>query len=68
MGGFLKLILANLYLTKCDEIKIFFEKYNRMFHVQDQTKDFGYIMGYASKRLEVYFQLRSMVFNTFQQS
>ena len=55
-GGILKLILANLYCTKCNEITIFFEMYNSMFHTQDHAKHFGYIMVYASKRLEMYCQ------------
>ena len=40
----------------------FFEMYNRMFQIQDDTKDFWYIMGYASKRLKMYFQFCSTVF------
>ena len=39
-----------------------------MFHIQDNARNSLYIMGYASKRLEMYFQFCSMVFNTFQQS
>ena len=54
-GNFLKRTLANLYCTKCNEINIFFEVYNSIFHLQDHTKDFGYIMGYAMKRLEMIF-------------
>ena len=67
-GNFLKRILANLYCTKCNEINIFFEVYNSIFHLQDHTKGFGYIMGYASKRLEMNFQWCYMVFNTLKQS
>ena len=33
-GEFLKHILANLYCTTCNEINIFFELYNSMFHIQ----------------------------------
>ena len=36
-----------------------------MFHIQGHTKDFKYIMGYASKRLEMNFQLCSMVLTLF---
>ena len=50
-GKFLNSILANFYCTKCNEINIFFEMYNSVFHIQDHTKDFGYIMGYALKWL-----------------
>ena len=67
-GTFFKRILAKLYCIKCKEIKTFFEMYNSMFHIQDHTNDFGYIKGYTSKLLEMYFQLCYMVFNTFQQS
>ena len=42
--------------------------YNSMFHIQDHTKDFGYIMVYASKHLEMYFESCYMFFNIFQQS
>ena len=39
-----------------------------MFHIQDHTKNFEFIIGYFLKRLEMYSQLCYMVFNTFQQS
>ena len=64
-GNFLKRILASLYCTKCNEINIFFEMYNSSFYMQDHTKDFGYFNGYASKRLKMYFQLGSVVLNTY---
>ena len=66
-GKKFKACLANLYCTNYNKINIFFEMYNSMFLVQGHTKDFRYIMGYASKRLEMYFQFCTMVFNTFQQ-
>ena len=65
-GEIFKTILENLHCIKCNEINIFFEMHNRTFHVQGHTKDFGYIMGYASKRLVMYFQFCTMVFNAFQ--
>ena len=55
MGGILKHILANIYCTKYNEINTFFEMYNSRFHIQGLTKNFGYIMGYALKRMEMYF-------------
>ena len=54
-GNFLMRILASLYCTKCNECNIFFEMWSGMFYVQDHTKYFGYIMGYASKWLKMYF-------------
>ena len=38
-----------------------------MFHVQNCTKDFWCITDYLSKRLEMYFQLYSMVFILFKE-
>ena len=48
----------------------FIEMYKNMFLILelDHTKDFKYIMDYALKGLEMYFQWYSMIFNTFHQS
>ena len=43
-------------------------KNKRDLHIQGHSKDFWYNKGYASKRLEMYFYLYTMGFNTFQQS
>ena len=62
--------IFKVYFTKriMNKINIFFEMYNSMLHIQDHTKYFEYIMGYALKQLEMYFQLCYLVFNIFQQS
>ena len=66
-GKFFKAYFSKL-INALNEMYNIFEMYNSIIHIQDHTKYFGYIIRYASKWLELYFELCYVVFNTFQQS
>ena len=50
-GNFLTYTALNV--TK---LTYFWGKYNNMFHIQNHTKDFEYIMDYTWKWLDMYFK------------
>ena len=56
-GNILKAYFNTFYSTKYNKLLYFIEMYKSMFHIQDHTKEFWYTIGYAWKRLEIYFQL-----------
>ena len=51
-GKFFKAYFKQNYIAlNIMKLPYYFEMYNSIFHIQDHAKDFGYIIGYALKRL-----------------
>ena len=63
-----KMILTICIAINVMELTHFFEMYNSIFHVQDHSTYIWYIMGYALKRRQMYFEMCSIVFNAFQKN